>query len=474
LRVLRFWLPLVRFTDRRAAAGAGGPDAVQAQYDAARKFQEALRPAEPVSRSCRPLLAALRAYVDAEIEQVEGYDRPWPPLARQGVRKALAASSRIEGSRRACHPGRAVATRSSPPLATPRSDEVFFGKVQSPAPRGTAVAEITLGRYSFKTEVLNDRLDWTVPAALPPGRYDIRVRFTHDRRFCKANCAPGVALSRRVWLLPPTAIDTTAPMRRSVALSARLASLSGGFDGYSGIWTHDLRTGTTASWNADARFPAASTVKLALLIAALSKFGPNLEESPVGADLRAVTGWSSNAAANRLLVELGGSEAGGDRIANDVLRRIGATSSTYTGFYRLGTAGHPSGNRPPLISSRVTTARDLGRILFLLHRGAVGDDGALRVLGLTPHEARVGLDLLLSWSAPPPHDNMGNLVPSLPSRVPVAQKNGWFSAVRHTAALIYGPSGPKIVVVLTYRPRISLASAQQFGARIVELVGADR
>ena len=39
----------------------------------------------------------------------------------------------------------------------------------------------------------------------------------------------------------------------------------------------------------------------------------------------------------------------------------------------------------------------------------------------------------------------------------MAQKNGWITDVRDTAAIVYGPHGPRIVVVLTYRPGLDAA-----------------
>src|SRR3954452_1168694 len=57
------------------------------------------------------------------------------------------------------------------------------------------------------------------------------------------------------------------------ALSLELERLGRSFPGWAAFWVHDLRTGHTAGWNSDARFPAASTVKLAVLDAALRRFG---------------------------------------------------------------------------------------------------------------------------------------------------------------------------------------------------------
>jgi hypothetical protein len=213
-------------------------------------------------------------------------------------------------------------------------------------------------------------------------------------------------------------------------------------------------------------------VKLGVLVASLNRFGPRPERSRVAYDLRALTAWSSNLAANRLVEKLGSSSAAGAVIVTRTLRRLGATSSTYAGNYRVGTSlsAGPQANAPdppPLVSGRVTTARDLARILERLHDAALGDRNALASTGLSSHEAQMGLTLLLS--SQPVGENVGLLRPALGLAVPVAQKNGWLRDARHTAAIVYAKGGPKIIVVLTYRPGLTLAAAQTLGARVTRV-----
>jgi hypothetical protein len=119
------------------------------------------------------------------------------------------------------------------------------------------------------------------------------------------------------------------------------------------------------------------------------------------------------------------------------------------------------------VSQRITSAHDLGRILYLLHSAAMGDPTALKRSGLSLHEARVGLALLLG--SQPTGDNLGLFRPNLDSSVPIAQKNGWLNDARHTAAIIYGESGPTIVVLLTYRPGITRPGAAILAAKVLKL-----
>jgi beta-lactamase class A len=245
----------------------------------------------------------------------------------------------------------------------------------------------------------------------------------------------------RLPAMLPQVPDTRARPegRRDVALSLALERLGRAFDGWAAFWVHDLRTGRTAGWNSDARFPAASTVKLAVLDAALRRFGG--PGSPVDYDLRQLGAWSSNLAANRLY-ELVGADATARSLA-----RLGMRSSTYTGPYRAGTS-FDAPKPPPPTHTRVTTAHDLGRALYRFQRSY-----------------RVALRyLLLDWPG-------SSIVRGgFPAGTVVAEKDGWISDLRASAAIAYLPSGPKIVVVLAYRPEIDGPAARALGERVARLV----
>ena len=261
---------------------------------------------------------------------------------------------------------------------------------------------------------------------------------------------------------------------RDGRLSARLAGLGAGFGGWSAFWVHDLRTGRTAGWNADALFPAASLVKLGVLVVALDRWGASPADRRVAQDVRDLVVWSSTRAANRLTLRLGGgSAARGAAVIQERLHRLGAVSSTYTGLYREDTAVTApladAPRPPPFIAFRRTTAHDIGRVLFELHAGAVGNRLSLRRAGLSRHEARVALGLLLSSS--PRGDNLGLFRPTLGPTLPIAQKHGWNSSVRHSAAVVYRPSGPTIAVLLTYRPGLVPRASVLLGLRFLRTAG---
>jgi hypothetical protein len=135
-------------------------------------------------------------------------------------------------------------------------------------------------------------------------------------------------------------------------------------------------------------------------------------------------------------------------------------SSTYTGPYRAGTArSFDAPRQPPLATGRVTTAHDLGRALFALQA---------RRAGLTPHEADYGLALLRA--SIPVGDNQGLLRPWLHG-IPVAEKNGWLSDTRITAAIVYRAAGPMIVVIEVHRPGLPRYEARALGRDVLRAVG---
>ena len=438
-RAVRDWAPRIH--------GAG---TVQDAYDAARELRERLRVAYPPSSGCRSLYAAALEYANATIGFAERVDR-LRPLGRAAERRSR-AYSRLLTTRLSCRSGRYPRWTPSDVILEPRSGSAFFGTVVDETIRGSTEAQL-YANGTLAARVPNPPPNVRFVLDRPPGRYDLEVRSLRGRRVVWR------AYARRVQLLPRTAQRARPEGARDHSRSTRLAAIGRGFGGHAAFWVHDLVTGRTASWNADARFPAASTVKLGVAAETLRRFDPRRVDTGVAYDLETLTAWSSNLAANRLLDKTGGPAA-----AERALARLGARSSTYPGPVRVGTsvdADAPS--PPPAVSSRVTTARDLGRVLYTLHAAALGNRRALARCGFHRERARYALGLLLG--SEPVGANVGLLQPAL-GRVPIAEKNGWTSDVRHTAAIVYRPRGPVIVVVLTYAPRLRLADAVALGRRV--------
>ena len=470
--------------DRAAvAARTGDPDAVQVLYEIARDLEEAVHAVSPVSAACGQLRRDALALARAHVTSAEGVDLLRPDLVDLGRRRAAIAKRRLDQGSLRCRSGAstpidATSDAGAERLLDPGSGQAVFGRarVKSRAPSGAAWAVVGVDGHgpSCTTATASERHEvgarrtLDVDLALNSGRHDIEVSF------CSAGTnSPSRSVGTRratgVWALSSSAESATAPRSPDRALSNRLRTVAGRFDGYSAVWFHDLRTGRVASWNAETRFPAASTVKLGVLIAALRVLGEGPEWGPYAYDLETMIGWSSNLATNRLLGRLGrGSPEAGARVADRVLKELGARSSTFTGEYRVGTSAARPSAAPPLVSARVTTAHDLGRLLYQIHAGALGRRAALASLRLDQRRAQLALGLLLD--SEPLGDNVGLVRGSVPPSVPIAQKHGWLRDARHTAALVFQARGPELVVLLTYRSGLTLASASAYAGDVLRVV----
>ncbi|MGZ8695660.1 MAG: serine hydrolase [Gaiellaceae bacterium] len=445
-------LPLV---ERAAGAGLGVAAAAQAQYDAARALEGAVPPLRLVSPGCRPLARGLLGVAAGVVTAAEGVDRLDRGQVAAGGRRADATLAQVDRLHRTCRSqGRLEIPAQPDVIATPRAGEAFFGDVLDE--NYGAVARLYANGHLVRV-FHSHASDLSFRLHLPPGRYDLELRFFRGGRLVWRSTAPDT------YLLPATGRRARAAAVTDVRLQQELRRLGASFPGWAAIYTHDRRTGRAAGWNADARFPAASTVKLGVLAAVLSRWYPHVESPLLEPDLRALIGWSSNLAANRLLRLVGdGSETLGVERVEAALGRLGATSSRYPGPYRIGTSVD---EQPPLATGRVTTARDLGRALYAISATASGDRAAARRTGLNEQAARYALRLLLESERS--GANAGLLGGALAPGTPVAQKNGWITDVRDTAAIVYGPRGPRIVVVLAYGPGLTSAAATALGRQVV-------
>jgi beta-lactamase class A len=438
---------LLTALDRATPGGrSGDPELVQARYDAARDLVEALRRRQP---GC----AELRRYARLSVAATEAFDRQRPA----GRLEAAVDRARAGAEQAPCDgsggPGNARDDEPDEPLG----GEAFFGLVRAAVPPGARRAEIRLGAELLAVRSARAGRELRAQVEAPARAGELELRFLDA-----AGRIRGRRSAAGVTALPTAAARAGRPPRPDAGLADRLATTTRRFAGAAAVWVHDLGSGRAAGVGETVRFPAASTVKLGVLAAALDRFGPRPERSAAAHDLAALAAWSSNLAANRLLRLLGGGdERRGVAVVEERLRRLGAEASTYPGGYRAGTV---SSQTPPA-TGRVTTARDLGRILATMHAAAAGRAAALGRARLSRHEARAGLALLLASERS--RDNAGLL--GLPAGLPTAQKHGWTSSTRHSAAIVYRRDGPVIVVVLTYAPGLRLADARRLGAQVARI-----
>ena len=139
----------------------------------------------------------------------------------------------------------------------------------------------------------------------------------------QTSVGPVYGLPRASWRMRPATV-TDAHAQRAFA---RLQGRSGAIDA---VWARGLASGRAASSNAGATFPAASTLKLAILMTAFARS----QEDPVRdgrwSAYRRMILDSSNRTASALLVTIGGSTSGGGFLVNDFARTLGARPPTCT------------------------------------------------------------------------------------------------------------------------------------------------
>jgi beta-lactamase class A len=236
------------------------------------------------------------------------------------------------------------------------------------------------------------------------------------------------------------------------ALARPLRSLARDFAGLCGVFVQDLRTGAGAAWNARARFPGASTLKLAIAIELMRELrGVPAPGSRLHALLWKMLVYSDDRSANELLEQIGGSISGGSARVNAMMRALRLADSEMYGGYIVEES---LSRRPipleilgrPTFVGKYTTAWDLARLERALHLAA-GARGALiwRFRGaLTPSDARFLLYLLAHART------RGGLNGVRSGDVTVLHKAGWTTKVRHDSGIVYTRRGAFVIVVLTW------------------------
>ena len=242
-----------------------------------------------------------------------------------------------------------------------------------------------------------------------------------------------------------------------------------GYRGTAGYYVQSLTGGSGAAWNAQARFPAASTLKLAIAATVLARHaGVPSRGSYVDGLLRELIVPSDDEAANLLLVWLDGSTSSGAYRVNELMSSIGLTDSLMYGGYQVTRAlASPIPRRvdePPAFGvGKYTTASDmtsLWRALWL----ASGGVGPLRASqpGLTPADARYLLWLTAHVRDQPKLD----ATVGADRNVDVLHKAGWISTARHDTGLVFWEGGVFVAGVMTYRSWGVSTSSDRLAGRV--------
>jgi Beta-lactamase enzyme family len=336
------------------------------------------------------------------------------------------------------------------------------------------------GRVGRRATRIVVRVDGRIRAARKPrdGRFSFYLRLPPRDVAIRVTAlgAEGHAASstvRPVLGLPPAAAPRLVRAYRDPKLSQLVTHLTRQFPGIAGAYVQDLRTGAGAAWNARARFPAASTLKLAIAVEVLRMLGgrPPARGSGIGQLMDAMLIHSDNESANELLVSIGGSTGSGGAVVDETLRALGLTDTEMYGGYIRGTAGRRRRGIPIRLTSqpsfglgKYTTAWDLARLIRYVELAAGGTGPlARRFPSFTPADGRYLLYELGHVQEP------GRLGRFFPSSIRVAHKAGWISTARHDNGLVFWRRGSFVVTVMTWRPGGAGASSDLLAGRIAQV-----
>jgi len=350
-----------------------------------------------------------------------------------------------------------------PAIVAPAPHEVSFGLVAGTAPRGTRRVIVRIDE-----RVLADRplrgTSFSLRLQLPATTFSLRVTAVDGtgRR--------SSSLVTPVRGLPFGSEPRQALSRLDPVLARSIRALIGGAGGTSAVYVQDLRTGRGAAWNAGARFPAASTLKLAIALTVLrSVDGRPAPGTRLDRLLAEMLIHSDNASANELEVWLAGSTSAGSARVNETMRALGLNDSLMYGGYetRRPAAGTPIPirieNQPAFGIGKYTTAWDLGRLARATYLAAAGK-GPLLALGVSGSEARYLLWLLAQVA------DRGKLDRLLSGKAVVMHKAGWLPSARHDNGIVAFAGGAYVVTVMTWRTpaadelagRVALTALERF------------
>jgi beta-lactamase class A len=328
-----------------------------------------------------------------------------------------------------------------PAVVAPAPREVSFGLVAGSAPAGTRRVIVRVGELVLADRPLRGRR-FSLRVELP--RREVAVRVTS---VTAAGRRSSTVVSNVVGL-PPSAAPRAAAPRLHPGLGRHVRALTRAFPGTSAVYVEDLASGYGAAWNARARFPAASTLKLAIAVAVLrAEAGTPAPGSAAETLLHAMLVRSDNEAANRLLARIGGSWR-----VEELLRTLELRDSLMYGGYEVEEVRRPSARAPIPIRvdsqprfgvGKYTSAWDLARLARAVYLAAAGR-GPLPRLGVTRPEARHLLWLLA-------HVGDGaKLGRFLGSSATLLHKAGWLATVRHDNGLVVWNGGVFVTAVLTW------------------------
>jgi beta-lactamase class A len=348
-----------------------------------------------------------------------------------------------------------------PAIEQPAPRQVSYGVVTGRAGPGTRWIVVAANGEALVAKPLRGRR-FSLRVELPLGELRLRVTTV------AASGARSSVVVRDVFGLPVTARPRLVAARNDLVLARELRALTQRHSSTAACYVQSLTTGAGAAWNAKARFPAASTVKLAIAAAVLARHsGIPPPRSRVGRLLHEMITVSDDQAANDLLVWLAGSTSSGGERVNTLMRSMGLVDTLMYGGYDVRTVSSAIPVRvdrqPSIGVGKYTTAWDMAalwRALWL----ASANRGPLRAAqpGLAPAESRHLLWLAANATDAP---KLGRIERARRG-VEVLHKAGWISTARHDTGLVFWRGGVFVASVMTWSPGGAGPSNDRLAARI--------
>ncbi len=332
-----------------------------------------------------------------------------------------------------------------PVIVTPGPYEVSYGRIAGRVPRGTRTIVVSVdGQMVSRKDLGKTRFDFTLELPARDVRLTVRA-VDGSGRGASTTVGPVFGLPRRA--------EPRGPPRRNVEdahLARTVRGLARAFPGSCSVFVQDLRTGAGAAWNAGARFPAASTLKVAIAIEVLRVLdGKPRRGSHIDKLIRKAIIPSDDKAANDLLVWLGGSTVGGAARVNSLFRALGMANTDMYGGYIVQQGRIPvrANDQPSFVGKR-TTAADLATLMRDVNLAGVGKGRLAEAYrgSFVPSDARFLLYLLA-------HTQVSRIDRFLPGGTTTLQKAGWIRQARHDAGLVHWAGGSLVAVVLTWNQR---------------------
>ena len=320
---------------------------------------------------------------------------------------------------------------------------------------GTAMGHVVVA-VGANTTTLGVRVDGRAVRGIRVRRAPARLAVPlpvglHEVRF-RARGGGGVRWSaaRSIWVLPRSAQRSKGIGGRVDArLQRDVDAIIRRFPAIGGVYVQHLVTGCGAAANAGAKFPAASTLKAAILLAAERRGAAR----PSAGLLDQMIVDSSDRAANQVLGILGGGSpmVGAGRVT-DTLRAMGLRDSLVRRPYIIDAALHRRAPeipvrttaQPALFTNFITTPYELARIMVAVHRGMRGA-GPLPRIGIRPRTIRTEIVPRLLRVR-----DRSKIVAGVPAGVLVAHKSGYNTNVKSDGGIVYLRSGPVAVVAMSW------------------------